>query len=113
MSRLFRRLRYVWRNFDHPLAEHCIAVEDKLAIIQREREYAWGEKNRLLGEVLAQRDIIADLGRRLHAAQCGPLGDNPLTTTAPMPRVRSQAVPTGLLLTDYSIGPHPRPHAGQ
>lgn len=39
---------------------------------------------RLEDEVLAQRAIIADLGRRLNAAQAGPLGD-----TVPQPRVRS------------------------
>lgn len=83
---LLRRLHYVWRNFDHPLADDCIALNDKLAIVQREREYAWGEKNRLLGEVVALRHALADLGRQLHAAQTGPLGD-----TAPMPRTRSAA----------------------
>ena len=45
---------------------------------------AWITK--LEDEVIAQRAIIADLGRQLHAAQTGPLGD-----TAPMPRVRSAA----------------------
>ena len=64
MSRLFRRRRWV--------------------------DTAWITK--LENEVLAQRDIIADLGRRLHAAQQGPLGDNPLDDTVRMPRVRSQAV---------------------
>ena len=63
MSRLFRRRRWV--------------------------DAAWIAK--LENEVIAQRDIIADLGRRLHAAQHGPLGDNPLTDTVPLPRMRSAA----------------------
>lgn len=41
---------------------------------------------RLAGENTALRHALADLGRQLHAAQTGPLGD-----TAPMPRVRSAA----------------------
>lgn len=100
--RLLRRIRYVWRNFDHPLADHCLAVEDKLAIVQREREYAYGEKNRLLGEVVAQRRIIADLGRQLHGEH--------VASTVPMPRVRSQQpagtrTPVGDLLKSYEDRP--------
>ena len=60
--------------------------------IHKERDDLWDQLQQARAETAAQRAIIADLGRRLHAAQAGPLGDNPLTTTVRMPRVRSQAV---------------------
>ena len=47
---------------------------------------------RLTAENDALRTALTDLGRQLHAAQAGPLGDNPLDDTQRTPRVRSQAV---------------------
>ena len=43
---------------------------------------------RLTAENDALRHALTDLGRQLHAAQAGPLGDNPLDDTAPLPRTR-------------------------
>jgi hypothetical protein len=43
---------------------------------------------KLEDEVIAQRAIIADLGRQLYQAQADALGN-----TVPLPRVRSHAAP--------------------
>ncbi|HEY1820367.1 MAG TPA: hypothetical protein VGG83_10590 [Trebonia sp.] len=75
-------------------AEHAAALEE-ISRLRRKVDDLAGDSAALTHHARAvarqnveQRAIIADLGRRLHGAQLGPLGD-----TAPMPRIRSGPPP--------------------
>jgi hypothetical protein len=46
VSGWWRRFLYAWRNAGHILVDDCLALNAKLAILERERNYAWGQLNK-------------------------------------------------------------------